>query len=188
MFLLMVESLSPSSRGVVEGCDCFLQLKGEVRRNHRLRIGVYNQHAADQLELSESPVEYLMRKFNVDYQLSRKTLGRYGLPGHAHTIKIRDLSGGQKARVVFAELALMEPDVLILDEPTNNLDIESIDALADAINEYSGGVILVSHDARLIQETDCQLWVIEDKGISEIDGDFDDYRREVLQALGELID
>jgi len=115
-------------------------------------------------------------------------LGRYGLPGHAHTIKIRDLSGGQKARVVFAELALMEPDVLILDEPTNNLDIESIDALADAINEYSGGVILVSHDARLIQETDCQLWVIEDKGISEIDGDFDDYRREVLQALGELID
>ena len=56
----------------------------------------------------------VQRKFNVDYQLSRKTLGRYGLPGHAHTIKIKDLSGGQKARVVFAELSLMEPDVLIL--------------------------------------------------------------------------
>ena len=101
---------------------------------------MYNQHAADQLELSESPVEYLrvcrdstslraafvcvyvciptyvfvQRKFDSDYQLTRKTLGRYGLPGHAHTIKIKDLSGGQKARVVFAELALMEPDILIL--------------------------------------------------------------------------
>jgi ATP-binding cassette subfamily F protein 1 len=113
---------------------------GEVRKNHRLRIGVYNQHAADQLELSESPVEYLMRKFNVDYQLARRTLGRYGLASHGHTIKLRDLSGGQKARVVFAELSLMEPDVLIMDEPTNNLDIESIDALADAINEYEGGI------------------------------------------------
>ena len=57
---------------------------------------------------------FSQRKFDTDYQLTRKTLGRYGLPGHAHTIKIRDLSGGQKARVVFAELALMEPDILIL--------------------------------------------------------------------------
>jgi ATP-binding cassette subfamily F protein 1 len=81
-----------------------------------------------------------MRKFNVDYQLARRTLGRYGLASHGHTIKLRDLSGGQKARVVFAELSLMEPDVLIMDEPTNNLDIESIDALADAINEYEGGI------------------------------------------------
>lgn len=161
-------------------------LSGETRKNHRLRIGVYNQHAADQLELSESPVEYLRRKFDTEYQLTRKTLGRYGLPGHTHTIKIRDLSGGQKARVVFAELALMKPDILVLDEPTNNLDIESIDALADAINEFTGGVILVSHDARLIEETNCQLWVIEDRGISEIDGDFDDYKLEVLKSLGEV--
>ena len=60
-------------------------------------------------------------------------------PGHAHTIKIKALSGGQKARVVFADLSLREPDILILDEPTNNLDLESIDALADAINEFTGG-------------------------------------------------
>ena len=59
------------------------------------RIGLYNQHAADQLELSKSPVEYLQSKFNTEYQLARKTLGRYGLPGHAHTIKIRDLSGSK---------------------------------------------------------------------------------------------
>ncbi|OPJ80731.1 hypothetical protein AV530_010103 [Patagioenas fasciata monilis] len=73
------------------------------------------------------------------------------------------------------------------DEPTNNLDIESIDALADAINDYRGAVIVVSHDARLITETGCQLWVVEDQGLSQIDGDFDDYKREVLEALGEVV-
>ncbi|XP_065185722.1 ATP-binding cassette sub-family F member 1-like [Sycon ciliatum] len=159
---------------------------GELRRNHRLRIGVYNQHSADQLSLDESPVDYLRRLFDVDYQLARKTLGRYGLSGHAHTIMIRDLSGGQKARVVFAELSLRAPDVLILDEPTNNLDIESIDALAEAINEYEGGVVLVSHDQRLILETNCQLWVVEDQGVFEIDGDFDDYKQEVLKQVEEM--
>lgn len=162
-------------------------VKGEIRRNLRLRIGVYNQHAADQLVLSESAVEYLMRCFNTNYQDTRKILGRYGLPGHAHTIKMQDLSGGQKARVVFAELSLKAPDVLILDEPTNNLDIESIDALSEAINDFTGAVILVSHDARLIQETNCNLWVIENNNIAEIDGDFEDYRKEVLQSLGETI-
>ena len=77
--------------------------------------------------------------------------------------------------------------MVILDEPTNNLDIESIDALAEALNEYQGGVIIVSHDERLIRDTNCQLWVIEDQSIEEIDGDFDDYRKEVLEELGEEI-
>ena len=113
-------------------------------------------------------MEYLQRLFNLPYQEARRTLGRYGLESHAHTIKIRDLSGGQKARVAFGELSLRQPDVLILvgahggsymlsstaqwelsclspfslqDEPTNNLDIESIDALADALNEYEGGML-----------------------------------------------
>merc|ERR1711963_30356 len=70
---------------------------------------------------------------------------------------------------------------------TNNLDIESIDALAEAIAEYQGGVIIVSHDERLIRDTECQLWVIEEQTINEIEGDFDDYRKEVLEALGEEV-
>ena len=102
---------------------------GSVTRNHRLRMGVYNQHSAEQLGTEESPSERLIRLFNMPYQEVRKTLGRYGLSGHAHTIKMKDLSGGQKARVVFAELSLMAPDIVILDEPTNNLDIESIDGI-----------------------------------------------------------
>ena len=85
------------------------------------------------------------------------------------------------------ELTLSAPDVVILDEPTNNLDIESIDALAEALNDYQGGVIIVSHDERLIRDTNCQLWVIEDQSIEEIDGGFDDYRKEVLDELGEEI-
>ncbi|XP_060095184.1 ATP-binding cassette sub-family F member 1 [Heteronotia binoei] len=161
--------------------------RGEMRKNHRLKIGFFNQQYADQLNMQETATEYLQRNFNLPYQDARKCLGRFGLESHAHTIQICKLSGGQKARVVFAELACREPDVLVLDEPTNNLDIESIDALGDAINEYKGAVIIVSHDARLITETNCQLWVVEDQTINQIDGDFEDYKREVLEALGEVI-
>ncbi|PVD21532.1 hypothetical protein C0Q70_17330 [Pomacea canaliculata] len=162
--------------------------EGERRINHRLRVGKYDQHSADQLNLDESPVEYLQRLFNMQYQDSRKMLGRFGLASHAHTIQNRDLSGGQRARVALAELSCRAPDVLILDEPTNNLDIESIDALAEAIQEFTGGsVIIVSHDERLIRDTNCQLWVVENKTINEVDGDFDDYRRELLESLGETL-
>lgn len=161
--------------------------RGEMRKNHRLKVGFFNQQYADQLNMEESPTEYLQRNFNLQYQDARKCLGRFGLESHAHTIQISKLSGGQKARVVFAELSCRQPDVLILDEPTNNLDIESIDALSEAINEYKGAVIIVSHDARLITETQCHLWVVEDQSINQIDGDFEDYKREVLEALGETL-
>jgi len=168
-------------------CGKLSSVQGDHIKNPRVRIGFYNQHSADQLNLSESSVEYLQREFDMDYQDSRKLLGRFGLPGHAHTIKIRDLSGGQKSRVALADMVSRHPDVIILDEPTNNLDIESIDALADAINRFAGGVVIVSHDARLILETDCRLWVVENQTVEEVDGDFDDYRREILEALGETV-
>ncbi|KAG5455292.1 ATP-binding cassette sub- F member 1 [Clonorchis sinensis] len=158
---------------------------GERRISHRVKIGKYDQHSADQLDLTLSPTEYLQKLFNLSYQDARSTLGKFGLEAHAHTIPNADLSGGQRARVAFAELSRRAPDILILDEPTNNLDIESIDALAVAINEYEGGVVIVSHDERLIRDTNCTLWVIEDCTINEIDGEFDDYRREILHALGE---
>ncbi|XP_034058130.1 ATP-binding cassette sub-family F member 1 [Gymnodraco acuticeps] len=161
--------------------------KGEMRKNHRLKVGFFNQQYADQLNMEETATEYLMRNFNLPYQDGRKCLGRFGLESHAHTIQISKLSGGQKARVVFAELSCRQPDVLILDEPTNNLDIESIDALSEAINEYKGAVLIVSHDARLITETQCTMWVVEDRSVVQIDGDFDDYKREVLESLGETM-
>ena len=168
-------------------CGYIEPLKGESRRNHRLRFAYYSQHSTEQLDVEKSASQYLISKFNMEYQASRKRLGSVGLVSHAHEIQIRDLSGGQKARVALAELVCTAPDVLILDEPTNNLDLESIDALAAAINSYKGGVVIVSHDARLITETDCNLWVVEDQSVNQIDGDFDDYKEEILQALGEEV-
>jgi len=170
---LLLEDIQPTS--------------GEVRRNLRLKVGRFDQHSGEHLTAEESPAEYLMRLFNLPVEKARKQLGSFGLQSHAHTVMMKDLSGGQKARVALAELTLSAPDVVVLDEPTNNLDIESIDALAEAISEYEGGVIIVSHDERLIRETNCQLWVIEEQGISEIDGGFDDYRKEVLEQLGEEV-
>lgn len=162
--------------------------EGEVKRNPRLRIGTYNQHFIDRLPMDEDPVTYLRRLFNEEtYQSVRNKLGKYGLEGHAHTIPIRDLSGGQKARVVFVELSLMQPHLLFLDEPTNNLDIESIDALCDALRAYNGGVVLVSHDARLIESIECQLWVVEDQQVTPWESGFAGYRDHLLKKLEEQL-
>lgn len=160
---------------------------GERRANHRARIAKFDQHSGEHLTSEENPTQYLQRVFNLDYQEARKYLGSFGLAAHAHTIPNCQLSGGQKSRVALCELALHGPHILILDEPTNNLDLESIDALADALSTFEGGVVVVTHDERLIRATDCVLYVVEDNSIEEIDGDFDDYRQEILDQLGEVV-
>merc|ERR1711935_818643 len=125
---------------------------------------------------------------DLDYQGCRNRLGRYGLEGHAHEVVMRDLSGGQKARVVLVELSLQMPHILLLDEPTNNLDIETIDALCDAINEFNGGIVVVTHDQRLIEECDCTLWVVEKQGVAEWKEGFEDYKETILRELEEQIE
>ncbi|CAJ0945631.1 unnamed protein product, partial [Mesorhabditis belari] len=161
--------------------------EGELRKNRLLKIGWFDQHSNEALNMEQSAMEYLVTKFKIDPQLARKCLGTVGLASHAHTVKISELSGGQKSRVALADLSLGAPDVLVLDEPTNNLDIESIDALACAIEDFKGGVIMVTHDERLIRKTNCVLWVVESQDVVEIDGDFDVYKKEILDALGETI-
>jgi len=168
-------------------CGIIEPIRGECRRNHRLRVAYYSQHSADQLDVNKSATQYLRDKFDASYQEARKRLGSVGLVSHAHEIPIFDLSGGQKARVALAELISCAPDILILDEPTNNLDLESIDALGDAINSFKGGVLIVSHDARLITQTECTLWVVEDQNVNQIEGDFEDYKQEILESLGEEV-
>jgi ATP-binding cassette, subfamily F, member 1 len=89
---------------------------GEVKRNGRLRMGIYNQHFVDRLPMDVTPVEHLRNRFESEtYQSVRNRLGKYGLEGHAHEVMMRDLSGGQKARVVFVELSLQEPHILLLE-------------------------------------------------------------------------
>ncbi|KAL3072645.1 hypothetical protein niasHS_017619 [Heterodera schachtii] len=156
---------------------------GEQTMHRQLRIGWFDQHSNEALNQEQSAMDYLMVKYQIDQQSARKNLGMVGLASHAHTVHIKNLSGGQKSRVALAELSLKQPDILILDEPTNNLDIESIQALAEGIEDFSGGVVMVTHDERLIRATDCRLWVVEDQKIYQIDGDFDDYRKEVLDQV-----
>ena len=163
--------------------------RGDVRRNPRLRMGVYNQHFVDKLPMNKTPVEFLRDRFqSEDYQSVRNRLGKYGLEGHAHEVVMRDLSGGQKARVTFVELSLQEPHLLLLDEPTNNLDIESIDALIDAINEFSGGIIVVTHDQRLIENCQCNLWVVEKQKVTPWEKGFSDYKETLLTEMEQQIE
>ena len=153
------------------------------------RMGIYNQHFVERLPMGKTPVEHLRDRFqDEDYQSIRNRLGKYGLEGHAHEVVMRDLSGGQKARVVFVELSLQRPHILLLDEPTNNLDIETIDALCDAINEFNGGIVVVTHDQRLIEECECTLWVVEKQGVTRWDAGFDDYKDTILQQLEEEVE
>eukprot|EP00521_Asterionellopsis_glacialis_P007507 CAMPEP_0195284274 /NCGR_PEP_ID=MMETSP0707-20130614/2524_1 /TAXON_ID=33640 /ORGANISM="Asterionellopsis glacialis, Strain CCMP134" /LENGTH=1069 /DNA_ID=CAMNT_0040343593 /DNA_START=15 /DNA_END=3224 /DNA_ORIENTATION=+ len=163
--------------------------KGSVRRNPRLRMGIYNQHFVDRLPMSKTPVEHLRDRFNDEsYQSVRNRLGKYGLEGHAHEVTMRDLSGGQKARVVFVELSLQRPHILLLDEPTNNLDIETIEALIDAINEFNGGIVVVTHDQKLVDECNCLLWVVDKEEVTPWVKGFDDYKETLLRELEEQVE
>ncbi|KAF5794159.1 putative ABC transporter, AAA+ ATPase domain, P-loop containing nucleoside triphosphate hydrolase [Helianthus annuus] len=172
--------------------------EGEVRRSQKLRIGRYSQHFVDLLTMGETPVQYLLRLHPEQEGFSkqeavRAKLGKFGLPSHNHLTPIAKLSGGQKARVVFTSISMSKPHILLLDEPTNHLDMQSIDALADALDEFTGGVVLVSHDSRLISrvcddEEKSQIWVVENGTVEEFDGTFDDYKEELLKEIRAEVD
>ncbi|KAJ3086977.1 ABC transporter ATP-binding protein arb1 [Quaeritorhiza haematococci] len=166
------------------------QTAGQITRHSHLKLCKYSQHSADQLDLDASAIEHLRRKFpdlSQELPFWRSQVGRFGLTGNSQLCPIRQLSDGQKARIVFCELSLSNPGVLLLDEPTNALDIETIDSLADAINTFEGGVVLVSHDFRLIDQVAEEIWVCENKTIRRWEGSIADYkaqlRNEVLADL-----
>ncbi|KAJ4718203.1 ABC transporter F family-like protein [Melia azedarach] len=172
--------------------------EGEVRRSQKLRIGRYSQHFVDLLTMDETPVQYLLRLHPDQEGLSkqeavRAKLGKFGLPSHNHLTPILKLSGGQKARVVFTSISMSRPHILLLDEPTNHLDMQSIDALADALDEFSGGVVLVSHDSRLISrvcenEEKSEIWVVEDGTVMSFPGTFEEYKEELQREIRAEVD
>jgi len=158
---------------------------GEVIRNPHLRIAKFSQHFVDQLTMTETPIDYISRKFvDLKPQEIRNKLGSFGLHGSTHLQPITLLSGGQKSRVCLCELSLTMPHILFLDEPTNHLDIQSVDALADALINWQGGVIFITHDQRLVSAVAKELWVVcGDQKVTKYPGTFDDYKQELINEM-----
>jgi len=152
--------------------------EGMVRRHNHLKLGRYHQHLHELLKMDMSPLDYMLHMFPdyKDRDGMRKVIGRYGITGKSQTAPIKNLSDGIKCRVVFAWLSWQVPHMLLLDEPTNHLDMETIDALAEAINGFEGGVVLVSHDFRLIDQVADKIWICENQTVTEWEGDILSYK------------
>src|SRR6202000_242807 len=156
---------------------------GHVTRAEKLSVVYFAQHQVDELNLDGSPYDHVRRLMpDAPETKIRGRTGAIGFSGKAGDTLVKNLSGGEKARLVVGLGAFLGPQVIILDEPTNHLDIDSRAALAEAINDFPGAVIMVSHDRYLIESCADRLWVVADHAVTSFDGDLDDYRRLVLSA------
>jgi ATP-binding cassette, subfamily F, member 3 len=158
---------------------------GTITRAEKISIAYFAQHQLDELSEDGSPYDHV-RKLLPDAPETkvRGRTGAIGFSGKAGDTLVKSLSGGEKARLLLGLATFFGPNMIILDEPTNHLDIDSRAALAEAINEFPGAVIMVSHDRYLIEACADQLWVVADHTVTTYDGDLDDYRRMVLSARG----
>jgi ATP-binding cassette, subfamily F, member 3 len=158
---------------------------GKITRADKISIAYFAQHQLDELNEDGSPYDHV-RKLMPDAPETRVRgrTGAIGFSGKAGDALVKSLSGGEKARLLLGLATFFGPNMIILDEPTNHLDIDSRAALAEAINEFPGAVIMVSHDRYLIESCADQLWVVADRTVTPYDGDLDDYRRLVLSARG----
>jgi len=164
--------------------DKFAPTRGNRSVHRNLKFGYFTQHFVDQLDLMISPLETMAKEFpgrkSEEY---RRMLGQFGVSGDLALQQIQSLSGGQKSRVAFSILCAHNPNFLILDEPTNHLDIETIEALGHALLKYKGGVILVSHDERLLKMVCQELWVCSRGKVYSLEGGLDSYRRIVEKEM-----
>jgi len=163
-------------------CGELCPTSGIIRCHQHLRLARYHQHLQDHLDVDLSPLEYMSKEFPnlaTKPEQMRQQLGRFGITGKVQTLPICSLSDGQKSRVVFAWIALKTPHILLLDEPTNHLDIETIDALAVAINKWDGGMVLVSHDFRLIGQVAKEIWECKARKVTKWNGDIMDYKKKL---------
>src|SRR5215472_3262698 len=156
---------------------------GAITRADKLAIAYFAQHQLDELNEEASTYDHI-RKLMPDAPESRVRgrAGAIGFSGKEADTPVRSLSGGEKARLLLGLATFFGPNMIILDEPTNHLDIDSRAALAEAINEFPGAVIMVSHDRYLIEACAERLWVVADRAVTSFDGDLDDYGRLVLSA------
>jgi len=161
-----------------------MPIEGAVRPHVHLRISKFSQHFVDVLDLEMNPLDYFLKIFpDMTREDGRKFLGRFGVSGSVQTQIMGHLSDGQKSRVVFAKMAKESPHMLFLDEPTNHLDMESIDSLAKAINNFAGGLVLVSHDMRLISQVAKEIWYCDNRTLSKFVGEINDFKMHLRRQM-----
>ena len=156
-------------------------INGSLQIPQKLKIGYFAQHQLDELRPKETAFEHVYAKLKPEIPSKvRARLGSAGFAADTMDLQVKRLSGGQKARLLLLLVVIEKPDLLILDEPTNHLDIESREALIMALNDYSGSLILVSHDAFLVERLVDRLLIVKNGGVSEFSGDIHEYRDLVL--------
>jgi len=152
-------------------------MSGEMRRAPGLKVGYFAQDQAEALVPAESPIEHMQRALPraLPPQV-RAQLARFGLDSARVETKVSELSGGEKGRLLLALATRDAPHLLILDEPTNHLDIDAKEALIRALADYTGAVLLITHDPHLVELVADSLWLVAEGTASAFDGDMDDYR------------
>ena len=154
---------------------------GRMTRSQRMEVGWFHQHQIEALDPAETPLDIMRRARPADSdQSQRSRLAQFGIGHDKQGTTVEALSGGERARLLLNLVAMAAPHLLILDEPTNHLDIDSRRALLDALNDYEGAVILITHDRSLMELVADRLWLAADNGVAPFDGDMDDYARFVL--------
>ena len=164
------------------------KMEGVFNMPQKLKVGYFAQHQLDELRPDETPFQHLTLKLDKEIPSRiRAILGSAGFTFETMDLEVKRLSGGQKARLLILLVIMEKPDLLILDEPTNHLDIESREALIMALNQYSGSLILVSHDAFLVERLVDRLLVVKNGNVSEFEGDIHEYRKLILsgKTVGE---
>jgi ATP-binding cassette subfamily F protein 3 len=151
---------------------------GEMRKGKGLEIAYFAQHQLDKLKPEQTPFEHVVELMPYDSEAKRRSrVAQMGLTTSRMDTKVKNLSGGERARLLLGLITFGGPGMLILDEPTNHLDIDSRDALVAALNDYSGAVLIISHDRHLIDATVDKLWIAQNGTIEEFDEDLDTYQR-----------
>jgi ATP-binding cassette, subfamily F, member 3 len=154
---------------------------GSLVAGGKLRVGYFAQHQVEELVLEETPLQHMERLFGGTKPVeARAQLGRFGFSGDKANLKVRALSGGEKARLALALITREAPHILILDEPTNHLDVDAREALVEALANFGGAVVVVSHDRHLLGLIADRLILVEDGTAVVLDGTLEDYRAAVL--------
>mgnify|MGYP001394915058 CR=1 FL=1 len=157
-------------------------MAGELVRSPKLRVGYFEQEQADAFDLAQTAYRHMAAEMKGAPEAKvRAHLGRFGFPQERADTRIGALSGGEKARLLFATITREAPHILLLDEPTNHLDIDAREALIEALNDYEGAVLLVTHDPHLVELCAERLWLVADGTCRPFDGDMADYRRRMLE-------